>query len=169
MENVDVLGLVTLPPASGARARELSGPWLRHQVTTALRRLGMRPRVVVAARGVREGIAAEPAPFTVALVKDWLQAGGHLTGLDAAALRTRELAAWRAADLVCAVSGPLQARLAEDGIESVLLRHGFDAGMAARYDAVAPVPAYAELPRPLLGCVGRIDARWSFDALAALA
>jgi glycosyltransferase involved in cell wall biosynthesis len=168
-ENVHVLTLVALPPASDPRARRLSGPWLRRQVARAVRRLGLRPRVVLASRGVPEGVPGEPRPFLVALVKDWLQAGGHLTGLDPQALRRRELEAWRSADLVCAISSRLQGRLAQEGIDAALLRHGVDAAMAPAYERATAVPQLAGLPRPLLGCAGRIDGRWAFEALGALA
>lgn len=166
--DLHVLGVLSLPPASDPRARRLSASWMRRQVRGALARLGMRPRVLITARGLDPGGEAIAQPFVVSLVKDWLQAGGHLTGLDATALRERELAAWRRADLVCAISRRLQERLAQEGIAGELLRHGADAALVARADARA-APGLAAYSRPRLGCVGRVDGRWAFDALGALA
>ncbi len=166
---VDVLRVVSLPPKSRPWAQRLSAPWIRRQLRAAVRRAGMHPTIAIGARPFTVDSAPGPRPFVVALVKDWLQAGGHLTGLDAGALRERELRFWRSADLVCAVSPRLQARLAEDGIDSVLLRHGSSAASDAGPSSGPVVEELADLPRPLLGSVGRIDGRWAFDALEDLA
>ena len=129
----------------------------------------MKPGLVVAARPLAVDFRSQTRPFTVALVKDWLQAGGHLTGLDPGLLRKRELGFWRTADLVCAVSSRLQQRLAEDGVPSVLLRHGYDASRQPKAGSSPAIPDLAGLPRPLLGCAGRIDGRWAFEALEGVA
>jgi teichuronic acid biosynthesis glycosyltransferase TuaH len=163
-DGVTVLRTLALPPVGHPRARRLSRPWVSRQVAAAVRELGLQPRFALAARS--EDAAA---PFVVSLVKDWLQAGGHLTGQDAADLRRRELAAWRSADLVCAISHRLQVRLAEDGIDSALLRHGFDATSAPGFEQGAEPPELAGLGRPVLGATGRIDARWAFTDLERLA
>ena len=164
-DGVTVLRTLALPPVEHARARRLSRPLVGRQVDAAVRELGLQPRFAVAARN--EGASG---PFVVSLVKDWLQAGGHLTGQDADDLRRRELAAWRGADLVCSISHRLQERLAEDGIDSALLRHGFDAGQVAVYEEGTAAPQQlAGLGRPIIGATGRIDARWAFADLARLA
>jgi hypothetical protein len=163
-DGVSVLRTLALPPVEHARVRRLSRPWVGRQVDAAVRELQMQPRFVVAARN--EGASG---PFVVSLVKDWLQAGSHLTGQDGGDLRRRELAAWRAADLVCAISPRLQERLAEDGIDSALLRHGFDAEQVAGYETGAAPPQLAGLGRPIIGATGRIDARWAFGDLAGVA
>jgi glycosyltransferase involved in cell wall biosynthesis len=166
---VDVLRLLALPPRSSRSAERLSTPWIRAQMRGALRRSGMRPTLVVGARPATFDLGPGAPPFRVALVKDWLQAGGHLTGLDGDLLRERELASWRAADLVCAVSSRLRDRLADDGIPSVLLRHGSTSPEAHGTPAPTPPEELARLPKPILGAVGRIDPRWAFDALEDLA
>ena len=157
--NVNVVRPLMLPPTNDERARRASAPWIRRQVAAALHGLNMAPRVVIAARGLREGYPRAPRPYVVALVKDWLQAGSHLTGLDAAALRQHELRHWRRADLVCATSTRLVQRLEQDGIPSVLLRHGFNVDLASRYASGRTPAELAQLPRPLLGCTGRINER----------
>ncbi len=169
-DGVQVARLLTLPPVNHPAARARSDPWIRRQVAAAIRRSGLAPRTVITAHTLREGLPAmAERPFRVAVVKDWLQAGAHLTGLEPELLRERELRAWRSADLVCAVSRPVQERLAADGIPARLLRHGFPAEAAARYEAPARVPELAVLPRPLLGCVGRLDGRLAFEQLERVA
>jgi hypothetical protein len=168
-DRLDVLRVLSLPPARSVRARKASEPWERVQVRRATARLRLRPRLVLAARPIPESLLPSPRPFVVALVKDWLQAGSHLTGLDVDDLRARELAFWRGADLVCSVSLRLQDRLAEDGIASVLLRHGYDHSRPAAASADVPVPELRDLPRPILGSVGRLDGRLAFSDLETLA
>lgn len=160
---------VMLPPVSSPRARELSSGALRRQVDAGARAAGLTPGLVVTARELYERVPGAPAPFTVMLEKDWTRAGGHLTGVGQEAVQASQLRTWAKADLVCATSTRLRDRIAQDGVDVELLRHGFDTSVVPLHDGVQPVPELADLPRPLLGGVGRLDGRWAFPALADLA
>lgn len=171
-EGLTVLRPVSLPPARHRRAEAASWPLLRAQVRRALRRGGLRPGLVVAARPTAPWFAdLTPGATRVALVKDWLQAGTHLTGRDPAATRRLEHEEWAAADLVCAVSRPLVAQLEADGFPAHLLRQGFSLDLAGPEEELdgSPPAALADLPRPIIGSVGRIDARLAYDELERVA
>ena len=63
----------------------------------------------------------------------------------------------------------LQAGLKREGVESVVLRHGFHANLASLYDAHHEPQELEGLPRPLLGYAGRIDGRLDIELLGKLA
>ena len=168
-QGVQVLRPTMLPPVSNARARRWSSGALRRQTADAARRLGIRPNVVVTTRELFERKESDLPPFTVVVEKDWTRAGAHLTGVGSSATQAAQRRLWADADLVFATSRRLRERLIEDSVDTELLRHGFDASAAPAYEHLRTIPELAHLPRPVLGCVGRIDDRWSFSALAELA
>ncbi|WP_432534215.1 glycosyltransferase family protein [Kineococcus arenarius] len=167
--DVHVLRTTALPPKENRWARAASAPWRRAQVQRAVRAAGLDVGLVVTAAAFDDSTWIPDGAVRVSIVKDWLEAGAHLTGLPAEVVRERQQRTWRTADVVCAISTRLQDRLREEGVEAELLRHG---ALSARTAPVPgrPVPAaLSALPRPLIGAVGRIDARWDHAALAAVA
>lgn len=161
---------LALPPLEHPRARTASAPFVRRQVRQAARSIGIeRPVAVAAQRSTAELRGAVDERLLVYLVIDWVGAGGELLGVDGKRLRADAEEMCRTADLICASSRELRSRLAEGGLESELLPHGFHADLTDRYDSAASPPEYSGLPRPLIGYSGTIDARLDFEALAALA
>ncbi|MEA2256113.1 MAG: teichuronic acid biosynthesis glycosyltransferase TuaH [Solirubrobacteraceae bacterium] len=162
---------VALPPLSNARAREASAPLVRAQVRRAARAAGLDHPVALAAWGHAAALGGAGERLRLYLIKDWLQSrdGAALLGLDPAVVDAEVDAMCATADAICATSPALRRALAARGLDSVLLRHGFDAGSAARYDGAALPREYEGLPRPLLGFTGTVDARLDLELLGALA
>ena len=156
---------VVLPPVEHPVSQRLSFRLLRAQLAHTRRG---RP-LAVFARGPRATVGMVAPACSVYLVKDWIPAGAHLLGRSREELEREVLSMCRRVDLVCAVTERLRATLAERGIASRLLRHGFPAELVPLFDGAAPPGELAALPRPLLGYVGRIDDRLDFAALAATA
>lgn len=170
-EGVALFRPLSLPPLENPRARALARPLLRAQVRWAVRSAAIERPVVLAAGNLGEfaGVAGELV--SIFLMEDWYQSGEgpSLAGRDPAAMAAKDAADCDAADIICAISPALQRSLASKGWESVLLRHGFHADLAALYDC-APIPAeYRALARPVIGYAGSIDARLDFEALGNLA
>ena len=166
---LDVFQPLVLPPRSNQAARAASAPLLRRQVAWAAARCGVDHPVVLSAHATPGAFDAVPARCRVYLVKDWVEAGADLLGRRADALAGERDAMCMAADVVCAISTELQRSLAARGVTARLLRHGFQADFAPRYDHADVPAALRELPRPVIGYAGRIDGRLDFDALAAVA
>lgn len=165
---VHVYRPVVLPPRTSSAARALSAPLLAQQVRRAAGRVGLSRPVVIAAQYVPGAVGALDERFRVYLVKDWIAAGSSLLSRPEHVLAAERDEMCRTADLVCAISPALNQSLARIGVESVLLRHGFHADLAGRYED--PVPHELErLPRPLLGYTGSINGRLDFELLAQLA
>jgi len=156
---------VVLPPVEHPLAQRLSYRLLRAQLAPLRRD---RP-LAIFARGPRATVGMVAPACSVYLVKDWIPAGAQLLGRTEEELEQEVLSMCRRVDLVCAVTERLRATLAERGIDSRLLRHGFAAELAPRFDGADTPAGLASLPRPLLGYVGRIDDRLDFAALAATA
>ena len=160
---------LVLPPRSHPLSRSISAPLLRRQVARAAARAGLDHPVVVSSHATPGAFDAVPSSCRIYLIKDWIEAGGGLLGRDPDTLARERDEMCAAADIVCVISAALQRTLAERGVESTVLRHGFQSDLAPRYDAVETPAALAGLPRPLIGYAGRIDARLDFEALAAVA
>ena len=159
---------LTLPPRSHPRARALARPLLRRQLARAVADAGLRRPVAVWGHANMPLHGAAGELLSVALVKDWIEAGGELVGQEAGEIAASRRALWDRADLICATSTELVRTLERLGHPARLLRHGFHADLADAYDDDPP-PEYRDLPRPLLGYAGRIDGRLDFDALGAVA
>jgi glycosyltransferase involved in cell wall biosynthesis len=168
-EQVEVFQPLVLPPRSNPAARQVSAPLLRRQVAWAVARSGLREPVVVSAHATPGAFDAVAASCRVYLVKDWTEAGAELLGRPAEALAAERDAMCKTADVVCAISAELQTALGERGVSAKVLRHGFQADLAPRYDAARLPAALEDMPRPLIGYAGRIDGRLDFTALAAVA
>jgi teichuronic acid biosynthesis glycosyltransferase TuaH len=160
---------VVLPPREHPVARRLSTGSLRRQLRRAARRTGLGAPVAVTTRYLPETFGAAGEALRVHLVKDWVTAGGALMGRNGRRLLADELAACRAADLVCVTSRQLRATLSEHGIDSVHLPHGFHSDLAPSYDGAPLPPEYHGLPAPRIGYAGRLDGRIDYDLLAQLA
>lgn len=166
---VTVVRTSSLPKKENRWVRAASAPWRRAQVARAARRAGLDIGLVVTSAAFDDSTWLPPGALKVAVVKDWLEAGAHLTGLPAQTIRERQRRTWQVADVVCAISTRLVDRLAQEGVTAELLRHG---SLAPRFGTPAAqgVPAaLADFPRPLVGAVGRVDSRWDYPALAEVA
>ena len=166
---VHVVTPLTVPPREGRRAARLGVPLVRAQLRRAARTARIERPVIVAARSVIPLLGALDERASVYVVKDLVHAGGHLLGKDSRQLLATQKAMCRAVDLVFAVSERLRSALAEWGVESTLLQHGFHEELAPVYDAAVVPPEYAALPRPIIGYAGRIDDRLDFAAIDATA
>jgi glycosyltransferase involved in cell wall biosynthesis len=125
--------------------------------------------VVVAARAVLDLLGAARESLRVYLVKDLAEAGAAMLGKDAAVVARQMAEMCARADLVVAVTPALRDTLAERGVRSELLPHGFHSELAPVYDGASRPAEYEALPSPRLGYTGRIDARLDFEALELLA
>lgn len=160
---------LAVPPRENLRARRIAAPLVARQVRRAAAGTGLDAPVVVAARSAVELLGAVGERFVVFLVKDLVEAGGPLLGLDRGMLAAEVDRMCRAADLVCATSPRLQEALVARGFDAALLPHGFHSDLASLYDRADPPAEYLPLARPLLGYTGRIDARLDLDLLGAVA
>lgn len=168
-QGVSIIQPFVLPPVTNARAQALSTRLVGRQVRSATKRLGLERPVVVAARDTVTLAGPTDELCRVYLIKDWIQAGSDLLGRDEAELtrEVRTLASW--ADISCSISPQLQRGLADEGVESTVLKHGFHAELADLYDR-AQTPADIQcLSGPLLGYAGRVDERLDVDILVHLA
>ena len=86
---------------------------------------------VVTARPLRGEVPPARGDL-IYLVKDWVQAGADLLGVDPHRLRDDEYRNWTDADHILVTSTALKERLAECGFESRVMLHGFDSTMAAQ-------------------------------------
>lgn len=168
---VAILKPLVLPPVSHPRSRALSKPLIRRQVRRAARRLGLEGSIVIAAGGLDDLAGAVDERLSIFLMQDWFLGGEgpELIGIDPALAAAADIASCNAADLICVVSPALRQALEQRGWESQLLRHGFDTELVPLYDRAEMPADYTELARPLIGCVGSIDARLDFAALGAVA
>jgi hypothetical protein len=159
---------LALPPRSHPRARALSEPFERRQVSRAVAAFGLERPVAVWAHATQPLHGAAGELLSVSLVKDWIEAGAELVGRDSKEIAAGRRAMWERADLICATSTELARSLSALGYDATVLKHGFHAELASRYDAPAPAE-YEGLSRPLLGYAGRIDGRLDFQVLRELA
>lgn len=157
---------IALPPLEHPMARGLSAPLVRKQVARAAAAAPFEVRAAIVAR--RMPLPAIPLR-TCYLVKDWTPAGADLLGRSPKDLvaELQELA--DRADVVCAISNALRDKLAEVGVPSRVLRHGFHVELAQHYDDAEPPDDLLAVPEPRLVYAGRIDARLDFDMLDELA
>jgi teichuronic acid biosynthesis glycosyltransferase TuaH len=163
---VNVVRPVALPPLERAIARRISAPFVRQQMQRTMRTLDHAVDAAVLTRRL-------PLPTTPRvvcyLVKDWTPAGADLIGRNQRDLLREILKLAASADVVLAISEALQRRLAEHGVESRVLRHGFHAALAGRYDGAEVPGDLAVVPEPRLVYAGRIDGRLDVAMLGAVA
>ncbi len=167
-DGISLLQPLALPVLRNRRMQALGAPIVRQQVRRAVESLELNDPIVISTRDAAglSGFRAEAG--RIYLVKDWIQAGGTLLGRDECDLKREvaTMAGW--ADLVCTISPALQSGLRQDGVDSVVLRHGFHAGLAPLYDNGEEPRELKRLPRPLVGYAGRIDGRLDIELLIKL-
>lgn len=139
---------------------------IRAQVRWALHRIGIEPVAVVATN--LEGVLGRWGNGVVRALHgtDDYVAGAGLMGLSASRLRTQERKAVAQADVVTALSPLLAERWsALRGGAVTLIPNGCTIPIAT-----GPVPkGVRRLPRPVVGLVGRLNARIDIDLVEAVA
>jgi teichuronic acid biosynthesis glycosyltransferase TuaH len=156
---------VALPGLTRPGVRATTGPLLRAQIRWALRRLRARPTAVVA--GYTEDVLGRwDGAVNVAYITDDHVAGAGLMRLSATRLRAQERRVAARADVLAVVSPRLAEHWSALGADPVLIPNGCYAGGV---DDVAPAPAAAGLPRPVVGLVGQLTERINLGLLDAVA
>jgi teichuronic acid biosynthesis glycosyltransferase TuaH len=166
-ERITALYPTVLPFHSRRGIRQTSPVLVRSQISWALRRLGRRPYAVLDGRlgrllgGWGDGVR------NVLYGTDDFVAGATLMGVAADHLRADERYSLATADLVLAVSTPLQERWGEQGAEVLLVPNGVRTESYADLDSVAPAPD-VRLPHPIAGVIGQLSARIDLALLEAV-
>jgi glycosyltransferase involved in cell wall biosynthesis len=159
---------VVLPKRSQSLSSTASAPLYRLQLRTLVQRLGLTDGLLLSGDARPGMIGAARERLSSYIVKDWIYADAGLLGRPAQDLvRERDEIGSRA-DLVLAISPSLQASLAQAGIRSRLLRHGFHADLVEAYEGAAP-DEYTTLPSPRIVFAGRVDGRLDVEKLIAVA
>jgi teichuronic acid biosynthesis glycosyltransferase TuaH len=156
-----------LPGMTRAGVRTSTAPLVRAQVRWALQRTGTRP-VAVVSTSLIDVLGRWGSGVVNALhgTDDYV-AGAELMGLSASRLRAQERQALSRADVVTALSPLLAERWsALRGRPVPLIPNGCT---PVRASASSVTPAIKILPRPLVGLVGRLNARIDLDIVEAIA
>jgi teichuronic acid biosynthesis glycosyltransferase TuaH len=156
---------VALPGVTRPGVRATTAPLLRAQIRWALRRLRIRPDVVVAGY-LQDVLGRWDGAVSVLYSTDDHVAGAGLMGLSATRIMAQERQAVARADVLAVVSPALAEHWAALGADPVLIPNGSRPGYAA--DA-APAPAVIDLPRPLVGLIGQLTPRIDMGLLEAIA
>jgi teichuronic acid biosynthesis glycosyltransferase TuaH len=155
---------VALPGLTRPGVRATTAPLLRAQVRWALRRLGVRPDVVVA--GYLEDVLGRwDGAVNVLYITDDHVAGAGLMGLSAGRLQTQERRAAARANLLAVVSPQLAGHWSALGANPVLIPNGCYPAAAG----AAPAPALTDMPKPVAGLVGQLTERIDVGLLEAVA
>lgn len=157
---------VVLPGFTRLGVRIITPALVRAQARWAIRELGIRPNAVVMLYlggllgGWGEGIT------NVMYGTDDYVAGAHLMRVSAGHTRRRERQALSKADIVVGVSPDLAQRWSGMGAKTVMVPNGCWplADVADR-----PPAREIDLPKPVVGLVGRLSDRVDFDVLEAIA
>ena len=169
-DRVERLTPLVLPGHTRPGVRATTWPLVRAQVRLGLRRLGARPRAVVASHldDVLGGWG--PGVRTVLFGTDDFVAGAELMGQPADRLRAEERRAVGRADVLVTITPELAARWAamRPGVEPAVVPNGCDPDAYAGLDAL-PRPAGFDLPAPVVGLVGQLSDRIDLDVLEAVA
>lgn len=147
--------------------RSSTAPLVRAQVRWALQRTGTLPVAVISTSLIDVlGRWGDGVVNALHGTDDYV-AGAELMGLSARRLRAQELQALNRADVVTALSPLLVARWsALRGRPVPLIPNGCTPIRASAYSVA---PAIKLLPRPLVGLVGRLNARIDLDIVEAIA
>jgi glycosyltransferase involved in cell wall biosynthesis len=136
-----------------------------------LRRLGL-DRALCLTQWPHALAQTDVVPFAarVHYAIDEMTAFGGMSALEQRSIRARETELVRRSRRTLAISPRLVARLRAIQADTHLLPSGADVEhfAPARAAALAPLPALASLPRPLLGFVGQIDERLDADLVLAV-
>jgi teichuronic acid biosynthesis glycosyltransferase TuaH len=153
---------VALPGLTRPGIHATTAPLLRAQIRWALRRLRIRPAVVVAGN-FEDVLGRWNGAVNVLYISDDYIAGAGLMRVSASRLRAQERKAAARADVVAVVSPLLAEHWSGIGADPVLIRNG-----CSPVD-VAPSPAAPGLPRPVTGVVGQFTGRINLRLLEAVA
>jgi glycosyltransferase involved in cell wall biosynthesis len=166
-EGLTLLNPRMWPWLSNPRDRRLNRLLLTRQLGPVVRRASPEVIAVTTLPVVADLMDVLPvARWVYYCVDDFSQ----WPGLDQQAMLAMEEDLVRRADVIVAVSRPLQDRLAQWGRASSLLTHGVDLEHWQKAGQPGPCPApLARLERPLVVCWGMIDRRLDTGFLARLA
>jgi teichuronic acid biosynthesis glycosyltransferase TuaH len=156
---------VALPGVTRPGVRATTAPLLRAQIRWALRRLRIRPDVVVAGY-LQDVLGRWDGAVNVLYSTDDHVAGAGLMGLSASRIMAQERQAAARADILAVVSPALAEHWSALGADPVLIPNGCYPGYAA---GTAPAPAVIDLPRPLAGLIGQLTERIDMRLLEAVA
>jgi teichuronic acid biosynthesis glycosyltransferase TuaH len=166
-ENLTRLTPTGLPGMHRFGVRATTTPLVRAQVRWALRQTGITPFAVITT-GLQEVLGGWGRGVLSALhgTDDYV-AGADLMGMPAARVGAQERRAVTRADVVTAVSPLLAERWsALRGAPVPLIPNGCNP-MAVGSQILAP--AIRQLPRPIVGLVGRLNTRIDMDLVEAVA
>jgi teichuronic acid biosynthesis glycosyltransferase TuaH len=153
---------VALPGVTRPGVRATTAPLLRAQIRWALRRLRIRPDVVVAGY-LQDVLGRWDGAVNVLYSTDDHVAGAGLMGVSAKQMMAQERQAVTRADIVAVVSPALAEHWSALGADPVLIPNGCYAA------GTAPAPAVIDLPRPVAGLVGQLTERIDMRLLEAVA
>lgn len=159
---------LVLPLRSRSRSARASAPLYQAQLRAVVERLGMHGAVLLAGDSRPGTVGGAGERLSGYIVKDWVYDDPGLLGRPAADLVAERDQICNEVDLVLAISPSIQESLAEVGIASKVLRHGFHADLAAAYEGDPPVELMA-FPSPRIVFAGRIDARLDVHKLREVA
>jgi teichuronic acid biosynthesis glycosyltransferase TuaH len=153
---------VALPGVTRPGVRATTAPLLRAQIRWALRRLRIRPDVVVAGY-LQDVLGRWDGAVNVLYSTDDHVAGAGLMGVSVKQMMAQERQAVTRADIVAVVSPALAGHWSALGADPVLIPNGCCAA------GPAPAPAVIDLPRPVAGLVGQLTERIDMRLLEAIA
>lgn len=156
-----------LPGKTRFGARTTTAPLVRAQVRWALRRTGIEPFAVIATSF--QGALGQWGSGVIRALHgtDDYVAGAELMGLSASRLRAQERRTVARADVVTALSPPLAERWSALRGEPVpVIPNGCTPVTASQ---LALPPTIRDLPRPVVGLVGRLNGRVDMDIVEAIA
>lgn len=159
---------VVFPLRARAATARASAPLYRAQVGAVVRRLGMADGLLLTGDARPGVIGAAFERAAAYIVKDWVYDDPALLGRPGAELVAERDAICARVDEVLAISPALQHSLAEVGISSQILRHGFHADLVDAY-AGPPPPEYRDHVGARIVFAGRIDGRLDVGKLSAVA
>jgi teichuronic acid biosynthesis glycosyltransferase TuaH len=166
-DKVTRLTPTALPGMRRFGVRTTTTPLVRAQVRWALRRTGIKPYAVVTT-GLEDVLGRWGSGVLSALhgTDDYV-AGAELMGIPASRLRAHERRALARADVVTALSPLLAERWsALRGAPVPLIPNGCS---PVRAGTRSLGPAISDLPRPIVGLVGRFNNRIDMDLVEAIA
>jgi len=166
-DNVTRLTPTALPGMRRFGVWTTTAPLVRAQVRWALRRTGIEPFAVVAT--TLEDVLGRWGSSVVSVLHgtDDYVAGAELMRISASRLRVQERRAVDRADVVTALSPLLAGRWsALRGAPVPLIPNGCTPVKASTHRLP---PAIRDLPRPVVGLIGRLNARIDMDLIEAVA
>lgn len=158
---------VTVPGVYRPGLSHVATRQCQRAIRRTLRSLNARADAVVVA-GFIDLLDSVPGAVKVLYATDDWTAGASLMGLETSSVQRAEERQLRKADLVLAVSEPLQLRWTTDVHVPVLFPNGANVGYFAELAEHEPAPD-VHLPRPIAGVVGQISARIDLRMLSAVA